>query len=168
MAEPTDNPPIDYIDLIDRTYQAKGYPQYDWSRYEDAPLAPLRKHLRQCTVGLLTSGGISYKTAEPFEAEAKNNFRLDEIDPNTTGDGFQIHDSYYDTRDGEKDINVIFPLERLKELAKAGEIGRIAARHWSGFMGRTYKRGYVMQTAAPALLEQLQKDEVDILVLVPA
>lgn len=95
MAEPTDNPPIDYIDLIDRTYQAKGYPQYDWSRHEDAPLAPLRKHLRQCTVGLLTSGGISYKTAEPFEAEAKNNFRLDAIDPNTAGDGFQIHDSYW-------------------------------------------------------------------------
>jgi len=165
---PERNGPINYIDLIDRTYQAKGYPQYDWSRNEDAPLTPLRRHLRQCTVGLLTSGGISYKSAAPFVADAKNDFRLDEIDPYTPSDGFQINDSYYDTRDGEKDINVIFPLERLKELAEAGEIGKIAKRYWSGFMGRIYKRGYVMQTAAPALVEELKKDEVDILVLVPA
>jgi D-proline reductase (dithiol) PrdB len=168
MDKPVENKPVDYIDLIDRTYQAKGYPQYAWSRNEDAPLTALRKHLRQSTVGLLTSGGISYKTAEPFEAEAKNNFRLDEIDPYTPNDGFQIHDAYYDIRDGLKDINVVFPLERLRELAEEGEIGKIAKRHWSGFMGRTYKRGYVMQTAAPALTEQLLKDEVDILVLVPA
>lgn len=165
---PIDSPPINYIDLIDRTYQAKGYPQYAWSRNDEAPLTPLRKHLRQSTVGMLTSGGISYKTAEPFEADAKNNFRLDEIDPDTSSDGFQINDAYYDTRDGVKDINVIFPLERLRELAGAGEIGRVADRLWSGFMGRTYKRGYVMQTAAPALVEELKKDEVDILVLVPA
>lgn len=160
--------PIDYIDLIDKTYQAKGYPQYAWSRNEDAPLTPLRKHLRHCTVGMLTSGGISVKTAEPFEAEAKNNFRLDEIDPYTPRDGFQINDAYYDTRDGAKDINVIFPLERLRDLAEAGEIGKVAKRLWSGFMGRTYQRGFVTQTAAPALAEQLLKDEVDILVLVPA
>ncbi|HIF10021.1 MAG TPA: hypothetical protein EYQ81_09355 [Sneathiellales bacterium] len=162
------NKPIDYIELIDRTYQAKGYPQYAWSRHEDAPLAPLRKHLRQCTVGMLTSGGISVKSAAPFVADAKNDFRLDAVDPYTPSDSFQINDAYYDTRDGEKDINVIFPLERLRELAETGEIGRIAKRFWSGFMGRIYKRGYVTQTAAPALVEELLKDEVDILVLVPA
>lgn len=168
MDEPIDNPPIKYIDLIDRTYQAKGYPQYAWSRNEKAPWAPLRKHLRQCTVGMLTSGGISVKSAEPFEADAKNNFRLDEIDPMTPGGGFKINDAYYDTRDGARDINVIFPLERLRELAEAGEIGKVASRLWSGFMGRIYKRGFVTQTAAPALVEELKKDEVDILVLVPA
>lgn len=168
MDKPIENPPIKYIDLIDRTYQAKGYPQYAWSRNEEAPWAPLRKHLRQCTVGMLTSGGISVKSAEPFEADAKNNFRLDEIDPLSPGDGFQINDAYYDTRDGARDINVIFPLERLRELAEAGEIGQVASRLWSGFMGRIYKRGFVTQTAAPALVEELKKDEVDILVLVPA
>ncbi|NQV19906.1 MAG: hypothetical protein HQ511_00660, partial [Rhodospirillales bacterium] len=62
----------------------------------------------------------------------------------------------------------IFPLERLRDLAEAGEIGKVAKRLWSGFMGRTYQRGYVTQTAAPALAEELRKDEVDILVLVPA
>ena len=160
--------PIRYIDLIDGRYQSKGYPPYDWSEYSDAPLTPLRKPLSECTVSLLTSGGISHKSREPFNPIAKNDFRLDEIDPQAKGDEFVLNDDYYDTRDGEKDLNVIFPLERLGELAAEGHIGKVADRLWSGFMGRIYKRGHVIEEAAPRLAEKLREDGVDIFVLVPA
>lgn len=160
--------PIRYIDLIDRTYQAKGYPAYDWSENQDAPLTPLRKPLAECTVSLLTSGGISHRSREPFNPIAKNDFRLDEIDPSAAGDEFALNDAYYDTRDGEKDLNVIFPLERLRELAEEGAIGRVADRLWSGFMGRIYRRGHLLGEAAPRFADELRKDGVDILVLVPA
>lgn len=159
---------IRYIDLIDGRYQAEGYPPYDWSKYEDAPLTPLQKPLSECTVSLLTSGGISHKSREPFNPIAKNDFRLDEIDSQASGSDFALNDDYYDTRDGEKDLNVIFPLERLRELAAEGRIGKVADRLWSGFMGRIYKRAYVIGEAAPRFAKALREDGVDILVLVPA
>lgn len=47
-------------------------------------------------------------------------------------------------------------------------MGGIAARLWSGFMGRIYKRSAVIREAAPALARELEKDHVDLFVLVPA
>jgi len=160
--------PVDYVNRINESYQSMGYPPYQWSINDAAPLAKLKKPLSECTVSMLTSGGISYRHAEPFEPAAKNNFRLDEIDPGTSADGFQINDAYYDYRDGEKDINVIFPLERLRELAADGVIGAVANRLWSGFMGRTYNRSKVTGESAPAFVEQLKADGVDLLIAIPA
>ena len=62
----------------------------------------------------------------------------------------------------------MFPIERLRELAADGVIGSVAKRLWSGFMGRTYNRSAVVEEAAPALVGELKKDEVDLLILVPA
>ncbi|MBT3371546.1 MAG: hypothetical protein HOA08_23495 [Rhodospirillaceae bacterium] len=160
--------PVDYVNRINESYQSMGYPPYQWSINDAAPLAKLKKPLSECTVSMLTSGGISYRHAEPFEPAAKNNFRLDEIDPGTSADGFQINDAYYDYRDGEKDINVIFPLERLRELAADGVIGAVANRLWSGFMGRIYKRRQIIEDAAPRFADALQRDGVDAVVMVPA
>ncbi|MDP6343193.1 MAG: glycine/sarcosine/betaine reductase selenoprotein B family protein [Alphaproteobacteria bacterium] len=160
--------PIDYVDKIDKAYQSQGYPPYRWSVNEEAPLTPLAKPLADCTVSMLTSGGISYTEAEPFNPIAKDDFRLDEIDPGYDENGFQIHDAYYDYRDGEKDINVIFPIVRLRELAADGVIGRVAERLWSGFMGRIYKRTHTLEEAAPRFADELQRDGVDAIVMVPA
>jgi hypothetical protein len=53
-------------------------------------------------------------------------------------------------------------------LAAEGAIKEVAARLWSGFMGRIYKRRAVIEEAAPALAKELEKDRVDLFVLVPA
>ena len=65
-------------------------------------------------------------------------------------------------------LKVVFPTERLRELAESNVIGSVAERLWSGFMGRTDNRSDVIEEAAPALVEELKNDEVDLLILVPA
>ncbi len=160
--------PIRYVDTLIAKYGAMGFPAYDWSRYDDAPFTPLAKPLSQCTVALLTSGGVSRKADTPFNPDARNDLRVDEVAPNAPSDDFQIHDSYFDHADADRDINCIFPLDRLREMAVTGEIGAVAPRHWSGFMGRIYKRQAVMQEKAPALFEALKRDKVDLLVAIPA
>ena len=92
----------------------------------------------------------------------------DAVDPNEPTDGYQIHDSYYDHTDAGRDLNCIFPIDRLRELADAGEIGAVAARHWSGFMGRTYDRSRLTAESAPAFFENLKEDGIDLLIAVPA
>jgi len=160
--------PIDYVEAIDEYYQRLGYPAYDWTVNESAPFTALAKPLSECRVSMLTSGGISHRTREPFNPTAKNDLRVDDVDYRSHPDDFDINDAYYDTRDANKDLNVVFPIARLRELAEQGIIGSIAERLWSGFMGRTYNRSAVIEQAAPALVEELQKDEVDLLILVPA
>jgi D-proline reductase (dithiol) PrdB len=160
--------PIQYVKAINDYYQGLGYPPYQWAVNETAPFTPLKKSLRECRVSMLTSGGISHCTRPPFNPQAKNDLRLDDVDSCASESDFEINDSYYDTRDAEKDLNVVFPLARMRELAEEGVIGSVASRLWSGFMGRTYIRSKVIKEAAPALARELQKDGVDLFVLVPA
>lgn len=160
--------PIRYVDALAEKYSAMGFPAYDWSRYDDAPLTPLAKPLTECTVSMLTSGGVSQCTMPPFDPDARNDFRLDDVPADADSAGFQIHDSYYDHADADVDLNCVFPIDRLRELAAAGEIGAVAPRFWSGFMGRIYKRRAVLEEHAPALAMNLKADGVDVFVAVPA
>lgn len=160
--------PIEYVPRLNEKYQSLGFPPYQWTIHTAAPITPLRRPLEEATVSLLTTGGVSRCSAAPWDPDARNDFRLDAIDRDAPSDDFQIHDNYYDHRDAGRDLNCLFPIDRLRELAAAGEVGRVAARLWSGFMGRTYKRSHVTEVAAPAFAEELAADGVDLLVLVPA
>ena len=159
--------PIRYVDALNDYYHGLGHPPYRWTENTDAPLHRLDKPLSECTVSMLVSGGVSKITSPPFNPTARNDHRLDAIERETLADGFQIHDAYYDHRDAEKDINVIFPLERLKEMEARGEIGKLADHIWSGFMGRIYNRSKVMEESGPNFVNGLKAEGVDVLLAVP-
>ena len=158
--------PIKYVDALNDYYGSLGHPPYQWTVNTTAPLHKLDKPLAECTVSLLTSGGVSLCSMPAFNPDARNDHRLDAIPPEAAD--FQIHDSYYDHSDADADINCIFPLERLGELAASGEIGAVAERLWSGFMGRIYNRSKVLEESAPAFYEALVADGVDVLVAAPS
>lgn len=159
---------IKYVDALNNYYRSMGNPPYRWTVNESAPLHRLNKTLQDCTVSLLTSGGVSQCAMPAFNPDARNDHRLDAIDQHAPADDFQIHDSYYDHRDAEQDINCIFPIERLRELAANGEIGQVSERLWSGFMGRIYNRSKVMEESAPAFAAALREDNVDVLIAAPS
>jgi D-proline reductase (dithiol) PrdB len=160
--------PIRYVEELERYYKSQGFPPYRWTLHESAPLTPLRKPLHECRVSMLTSGGVSHCSAPAWNPGARNDLRLDEVAADSASDAFQIHDAYYDHGDADRDLNCVFPIDRLRELAADGVIGSVAARLWSGFMGRIYKRSLVVEQAAPALARELEKDQVDLFLLVPA
>jgi hypothetical protein len=160
--------PIRYVDFLNKKYQSLGFPAYQWSVNESAPLVPLRKPLASCCVSMLTTCGASTIDSPPFDPDARNDLRLDAIASDTPDDRFQVHDNYYDHTDVRRDINCQFPIARLRELAREKAIGRVASRLWSGFMGRIYIRRAVTEEAAPAFAAELAKDGVDLLIVVPA
>jgi D-proline reductase (dithiol) PrdB len=160
--------PIRYVDELNEYYGALGNPPYRWTVNETAPLHRLDKPLAECRVSMLTSGGVSQCSMPAFNPDARNDHRLDAIDRGVSSNDFQIHDSYYDHTDAEQDINCIFPIDRLREMADAGEIGSVAPRLWSGFMGRIYNRSKVMEESGPAFAEALEADGVDILIAAPS
>jgi D-proline reductase (dithiol) PrdB len=160
--------PIRYVERLDAHYARQGFPPYRWTVNEKAPFTPLRKPLAACTVSMLTSGGVSRRSAAPWNPDARNDLRLDAIAADAPSDDFQIHDSYYDHSDADRDLNCLFPIDALRQLERERVIGAVAPRLWSGFMGRIYTRTAVVSEAAPALARELDRDRVDVFVLVPA
>ncbi len=160
--------PINYVDELNKHYGSMGFPPYKWTINHTAPLTRLKKPLSECTVTLLTSGGVSLCSMPGFDPDARNDHRLDEVDESVSSSDFQIHDSYYDHADADQDINCVFPVDRLRELAAEGTIGAIAPHFWSGFMGRIYDRTRLIEESIPAFVEKLRADAVDILATAPA
>jgi D-proline reductase (dithiol) PrdB len=70
----------------------------------------------------------------------------------------------FDRTGFQQDLNVLFPLDRLRGMAARGEIGSVADYHYS-FMGATEPEK--MEPAAHTLASLLKNDGVNVVLLVP-
>jgi D-proline reductase (dithiol) PrdB len=66
------------------------------------------------------------------------------------------------------DINVVYPVDRLEEMAAAGEIGSVANQHIS-FMGAQFDATFstILLDSGPAAAQVLLDDDVDVVLLTP-
>ena len=66
------------------------------------------------------------------------------------------------------DLNVVYPIDRLHEMAASGEIGSVASRHLS-FMGAQADETYstMLLDTGPAAAQILREDGVDVVLLTP-
>ena len=139
----------------------------------DIPWTPLAKPLSDCTVALISTGGIALKTDRPFdqEGERKNPWWGDpsyRIIPKTArSEDIRVYHMHIDPKLGERDLNCLLPIERLEELAELRKVGRAAPSHYS-FMGYLLDPREFLEKSIPAIIEHLRTDAVDVVVLVPA
>jgi D-proline reductase (dithiol) PrdB len=76
------------------------------------------------------------------------------------------HSSIHFDRTGfREDVNLVFPIDRLKELAEKGEIGSVASFHYS-FMGAGWQPEMIEETAK-LLAGLLKEDGVNGVILSP-
>jgi len=71
----------------------------------------------------------------------------------------------FDRTGYQLDLNVAFPIDRLRELAGRGAIGSVAAWHY-GFMG-AYHEPADYEDSASEVGARLRADDVDLVLLVP-
>ena len=157
--------PIDYIERTRALYSSLNYPSYTWVQEDEAPLSKLNKTLDQCKVGVIGSGGIYLKGQIAFHYKDDTSYRVIQSDC-SNGDLRATHFAY-DLKDAREDINIVFPLQTLRKLASEGFIKGVSDRVYS-FMGGIYSSRKVRKYLAPSLAGQTMKDEVDLIVLVPA
>jgi len=83
-----------------------------------------------------------------------------------TGDLSMTHSSVHFDRTGfREDVNLVYPIDRLKELAEKGEIGSVASFHYS-FMGAGWPPEMIEETAGQ-VAGFLKDDGVNGVVLSP-
>ena len=137
------------------------------------PWAPVTKALAASKVALLTTAGVSMKGDTPFDMDGERarptwgdpswrRLRADATSASTTANHLHIDTGYI-----ERDLNVAFPLGRLRELVAAGDVGSMADSHYSimGFQGRDSST--LENQSAPEIAAAMKSEEVDLALLAP-
>lgn len=113
-------------------------------------------------VALISTAGLMHRGDPHFGFNAAD-YRI--IDRTRSEDVVMSHISTNFDRTGfTRDLNVVFPLDRLDTLAERGDIDSVARYHYS-FMGATAPEA--MEATARTLATTLMRDEVNTVVLVP-
>lgn len=134
------------------------------------PWAPVRKPLSQCKVALVTTSGIHHAHQPKFnmlDSLGDPSFRV--LNGDSIDKDYMITHDYYDHSDAEKDLNIIFPIVRLKEMHTEGLIGELADQHYS-LMGHIDGHHIVslVEVSAKQIIEKLHLDAIDVVLLTPA
>ena len=126
--------------------------------------AQKNKPLSEMRIALITTAGLHYRDAGAFEI-ADATFRP--IDGNEdTNNLIMSHSSVnFDKSGFTEDVNLVFPIDRFKELAANGSVGSVANIHYS-FMGAGLLPSAYENTAAQ-VAGLLKQDKVDAVFLTP-
>jgi D-proline reductase (dithiol) PrdB len=137
---------------------AKPCPRFEGEPWVEGPPLPQRR------VAIVTTAGLQLRSDAPF------NFRTAEyrVIPGAVeaSDLVMSHTSVNFDRTGfQSDANVVFPVDRLRELDVEGAIGSIAAYHYA-FNG-AYMEPTAYEEKAREVAGLLKNDAVDTVLLVP-
>jgi D-proline reductase (dithiol) PrdB len=132
--------------------------------FETTAFVPPDKPLADSRVAIVTSAAIHRPDQERF-TQADTRFRaLDRADrdlvlghwsPNFDHTGFQL------------DLNVVYPIDRLEELARDGVIGEVAPRHFAFAGNQPDTVSEIRLDTGPACAAEMKADGVDVVVLTP-
>lgn len=130
------------------------------------PFTPLDKELSKLTVALVTAAGVHRKDQEPFNiADELGDLSFRQIGGDAATSDLMVTHHHYDHGDADQDINVVFPLDILRELQTEGFIGSVAREH-VGYMGYTMQLKRMYEETAPAIAEFIdKKSKADVIVL---
>ena len=145
------------------------YPVSMIRKAERVPLARLAKPLAECQLTLVSSCGVHLKSDRPMDVcHPLGDFTFRRVPSNARADELVIHQLKYPHDDADKDINVIFPIERLQELVDEGVIGGLT-RNLFSFIGYNMDPGRFEATVAENIAHQVVAAEhADAALLCPA
>lgn len=132
---------------------------------ESTPFTLPKKPLSQSRLAIVTTAGLHLREDRPFVA-GDPSYRV--IPSNTpAADLVQSHTSIGFDRTGVlEDINVVFPIDRLREMVAAGRIGELAPAFYA-FMGAQRDMTAIRERTAPEVADLLVGAGVDVVLLTP-
>jgi len=127
------------------------------------PWTALRKSVSDSTIVLVSTGGVHLRSDHPFNLNGDPTYRV--IPKGARQADLAISHQAYDRTDALRDINLVFPIERLRELEAERVIGRLAEEHYGfGLMGSARR----LMPAIKEVARRIGESGVDLALLVPA
>jgi D-proline reductase (dithiol) PrdB len=137
--------------------------EIDCPTFDTTAFTRLSKPLSECTVAIVTTSSLHHLDQAAFVGGdtsfrvldgSRSDWRLGHWSPNFDSSGFAI------------DHNVVFPIDRLRELASRGVIGRVAERHLA-YAGNQFELSTIRMDTGPEGAKLLRDDGVDVVLLTP-
>lgn len=132
---------------------------------EFVPWAPWNAQVGQSKVALVTTGGVYLKHGmhQPFAPEGEPAFR--EFPAVVVVEDLDLGPVQYGADFAREDLNVVFPLERLRELADGGYIGGVAPFAYS-FSDQTAQWPELLANYAPSVAYRIKRMGADLALVV--
>ena len=121
------------------------------------PFTPFERELSQSTIAIVSAGGVHLRAQEPFNiADELGDLTYREIPPDVDSGQLIVTHHHYDHADADEDINVVFPIDVLRELESEGVIGGIAKKN-IGYMGYTMQLKAMYEGTAREIANEIDR-----------
>jgi len=144
------------------------YPGSMITKDDLVPLAHLSKPLSEARLTFVSSAGVQPRGTMPFDvAHPIGDYSFRRVPATAESADLEIHQLKYPTVGANRDLNVIFPIERLRELAAEGVIGGLTPHAFS-FIGYNMDPERLEQTLAEEIAATVVADGAEAALLAPA
>ena len=152
---------------IGKWIMAKVFRGERWAK-GDTPWSPLPRPVSELRLALIGSGGVYHQDQAPYDvANREGDWSFRVIPGDTPTSALRVAHDHYNHKDGaDRDINVVFPLDWLRELETRGVIGDLSSVH-IGFMGFIIRPEKLIEETAPQVIRELKEAGVEAALLVP-
>jgi D-proline reductase (dithiol) PrdB len=121
------------------------------------PFTPFDRELRKSTIAIVTAGGVHLKDQEPFNiADELGDLGYRVIQQDVEPSQLMVTHHHYDHVDADRDINVVFPIDVLRDLEAEGFIGGVALKH-IGYMGYTMQLKAMYEGTAHEIANEIDR-----------
>jgi D-proline reductase (dithiol) PrdB len=144
------------------------YPGSMIDKADFIPLAPVRKPLSECRLVFVSTSGVQPKGTMPFDTvHPVGDYSFRRVPSSARPEDLEIHQLKYPTSGANRDLNVIFPIERLQELAEEGVVGGLTENFYT-FIGYNMDPERLEQTLAEDIATAVSEEGADIALAAPA
>ena len=132
---------------------------------DDAPYTRLPRALAACRLAIVTTAGLHRRGDRPF-GPGEQGYRVIPGDLPSI-EIIQSHTSLgFDRVPIMRDINISFPIDRLRELTSRGALGGLGPNHYS-FMGAQRDLAGIQTTTGPEVGRRLLAEGVQVALITP-
>ena len=124
----------------------------------DPVWAEVTKDLKDMTVALVTCAGVHMKKDKRFNLAGDTSYRI--IPADAKAEELMVSHGGYDNSDVNRDINAMFPIDRMRELVEEGFIGALAPENF-GTMGGGGNVQVFTEEVGPEIAQRLKDENVD-------
>ena len=133
------------------------------------PYTPNTRSLNEMTMMIVSTSGVHLKDQEPYSTDTTQGDATFRIIPGDVkaSDLTVTHAApkeHYNTDAPKEDINCVFPIDRLRELAENGTIGGVAEKHLT-MMGYAMRLKQINEVTIPALVKEVVRSKADGVIL---
>ncbi len=144
------------------------YPGSMITKDDFVPLARLRRPLSESRLTFVSTAGVQPTGSLPFDTvHPVGDYTFRRVPSGASPRELEIHQLKYPTHGAARDLNVIFPIERLQEFAAEGSVGALTP-HFFSFIGYNMDAERLERTLAEEIADAVVADGADVALMSPA